>query len=221
MPRQFIVHLQDPLRVARLMEAESTTLGRSDLHPDPFIQFAHWHAAATAAGVREPNAMTLATSDPEGAPSARIVLLRGLDEHGFAWHTNRTSLKGRDLARNPRGALVFHWDLQQRQVRAAGVVEQLDEEASAAYFAGRSRASQLSAWASPQGQRLDDRAQLEAAVDRLATEFPDEVPLPPFWGGYRLRPAWIEFWQGRRDRMHDRFVYLRQASGWHIERLAP
>jgi pyridoxamine 5'-phosphate oxidase len=197
------------------------SLERDDLDGDPIVQFAAWRSAAAEARVQEPDAMTLATADGEGLPSARMVLLRGADERGFAWHTNRSSLKGRDLALNPRGALVFHWAALERQVRTAGPVETLSEEESAAYFSGRSRASQLSAWASPQGQLLEHRDQLEAAAERLGAEHPGDVPLPPFWGGYRLRPDWIEFWQGRRDRMHDRFVYLREGAGWRVERLAP
>ena len=197
------------------------TLDRPDLDADPIQQFSRWRQAAVDAGVREPDAMTLATADPSGEPSARLVLLRGADERGFVWHTNRTSLKGRDLALNPRAALVFHWDVLERQVRAGGAVEQLHDAESGAYFAERSRLSQLSAWASAQGQPLAERAQLEDAVERLSAEYLGEVPLPPFRGGYRLWPEWIEFWQGRRDRMHDRFVYLRQGDEWHIERLAP
>ena len=197
------------------------SLERNDLGDDPVVQFANWRAAAADAGVREPDAMTLATADGEGLPSARMVLLRGADERGFAWHTNRSSLKGRDVAINPRGALVFHWQPLERQVRLAGPVEALSDEESAAYFSSRSRRSQLSAWASPQGQVLTDRAQLETAVAQMGIKHPGAVPLPPFWGGYRLRPEWIEFWQGRRDRMHDRFVYLREGAGWRVERLAP
>ncbi len=165
--------------------------------------------------------MTLATADLAGNPSARIVLLRGVDERGFVWHTNRTSLKGRDLALNPKGALVFHWDVLERQVRLAGPVEQLSDPESAEYFAARSRLSQLAAWASDQGQPLANRAELEGEIERLDVEYPDSVPLPPFWGGYRLRPESVEFWQGRRDRMHDRFVYLRHGPDWRIQRLAP
>lgn len=197
------------------------TLDLADVDRDPIAQFAAWHRAAAEAGVREPDAMTLATTDGAGEPSARIVLARSVDARGFTWHTNRTSLKGRDLAANPRAAIVFHWEVHERQVRAAGPVEPLDEAESAAYFARRSRRSQLSAWASEQGRVLRDRGELEAEVARLEVEYPDEVPLPPFWGGYRLRPEWIEFWQGRRDRMHDRLTYLRESDGWRIERLAP
>lgn len=174
-----------------------------------------------AAGTREPNAMTLATADSAGVPSARVVLLRGLDDRGFTWYTNRESLKGRDLAANPRAALVFHWERLQRQVRVSGDVSVVDEEEAEAYFANRPRRSQLSAWASPQGRTLVDRLELEVATQQIDTRYPEVVPLPPFWGGYRLRPAMFEFWQGRRDRMHDRFRYLREGEGWRIDRLAP
>ncbi|MFV2063736.1 MAG: pyridoxamine 5'-phosphate oxidase [Chloroflexota bacterium] len=197
------------------------SLDLSDLDPDPIRQFDSWHAAATAAGMREPNAMTLATADTSGTPSARIVLLRGVDERGFTWHSNRTSPKGQDLAENPKGALVFHWDILARQVRTVGPVVQLSEGESAVYFAGRSRMSQLSAWASDQSRPLASRHELEDAIARLDREYPGEVPLPPFWGGYRLRPLMIEFWQGRCDRMHDRFAYQRERESWRIERLAP
>ena len=204
-------------------------LSRADLDPDPVLQLGRWLEAAAAAGMREPNAMTLATADASGVPSARVVLLRGLDASGLTWYTNRGSLKGRDLAANPRAAVVFHWELQQRQVRAAGDVTAIAETEAAAYFADRPRRSQLSAWASPQGQPLSERAELEAATDRIAEQYPETVPLPPFWGGYRLTPVMFEFWQGRRDRMHDRFRYLRDGdgdrddaeAGWAIDRLAP
>jgi pyridoxamine 5'-phosphate oxidase len=196
-------------------------LSRADLVADPVVQLQRWLEAAAAAGVREPNAMTLATADASGWPSARVVLLRGLDDAGLTWYTNRRSLKGRDLAANPRAALVFHWELQQRQVRAAGNVERVPEAEAEAYFSTRPRRSRLSAWASPQGQPLTDRAELETATDRVAARYPESVPLPPFWGGYRLSPTMFEFWQGRRDRMHDRFRYLRDDQGWRTNRLAP
>jgi pyridoxamine 5'-phosphate oxidase len=209
----------DPVTVR--IDYQQGSLYAAELDPDPVVQFRHWLAAAAEAGIREPNAMTLATAGAEGAPSARIVLLRGVDARGFTWYTNRESLKGRDLAANPRAALVFHWESLERQVRVSGPVRVIDESESAAYFAGRPRKSQLSAWASPQGRPLAGRDELVAATERIAARYPGDVPLPPFWGGYRLSPEMVEFWQGRRSRMHDRFAYLREADGWRIERLAP
>lgn len=207
--------------VSRRPDGPEEPLSRQDLDQDPVRQLRSWLEAALAAGVREPSAMVLATSDRDGVPSARVVLLRGLDDRGLTWYTNRESLKGRDLAANPRAAVVFHWELQQRQVRVAGEVSIVPKAEATAYFAERPRKSQLSAWASPQGRILAERAELEAATERFDRRFPDAVPLPPFWGGYRLMPAMFEFWQGRRDRMHDRFSYLREGTGWRVERLAP
>ena len=197
------------------------SLERAYLDPDPLAQLRNWLEAAQAGGTSQPKAMTLATADAEGVPSARVVLLRGLDERGLTWYTNRRSLKGRDLASNPRAALVFHWELLQRQVRVSGDVSAIPEAEAEAYFADRPRRSQLSAWASPQGKTIADRTELEAATEDVASRHPQAVPLPPFWGGYRLRPAMFEFWQGRRDRMHDRFRYLRDGDTWRIDRLAP
>jgi pyridoxamine 5'-phosphate oxidase len=196
-------------------------LDRADLDPDPIAQFIAWMDAAAAAGTIQPAAMMLATSDREGSPSARVVLLRGIDQRGFTWYANRESLKGRDLEANPRAALVFYWERLERQVRVSGPVSIIAKEESSAYFGARARRSQLSAWASPQGNVLADRAELEAATERIAQTYQADVPLPPFWGGYRLEPAMIEFWQGRRDRMHDRFRYLRDGAEWRIDRLAP
>lgn len=216
--------MPDP--ISRRFDYEQDMLRESDLDPDPITQFERWLEAAAQAGTREPNAMTLATAGADGVPSARVVLLRGVDERGFTWYTNRESLKGRDLAANPRAALVFHWELLERQVRVSGAVATIPEDESAAYFADRPRKSQLSAWASPQGRPLTSRDELEQATERIAATYPDEVPLPPFWGGYHLTPSMIEFWQGRRSRMHDRIAYLRadaadHVSGWLIQRLAP
>lgn len=207
--------------VSRRPEGPEQPLSRGDLEPDPVAQLRSWLESARAAGTREPNAMVLATADVHGTPSARVVLLRGLDDSGLTWYTNRESLKGRDLTANPRAAVVFHWESMQRQVRVAGDVSTVPETEAAAYFAGRPRKSQLSAWASPQGQTLIDRAELEAATERIERRYPGAVPLPPFWGGFRLTPSMFEFWQGRRDRMHDRFCYLREGTVWRISRLAP
>jgi pyridoxamine 5'-phosphate oxidase len=213
--------MTDPDPVSIRFEYQQGSLYAAELDPDPVAQFRHWLAAAAEAGIREPNAMTLATAGAEGAPSARIVLLRGVDARGFTWYTNRESLKGRDLAANPRAALVFHWHELERQVRVVGPVQVIDEAESAAYFAGRPRKSQLSAWASAQGRPLSGRDELVTATERISLRYPGEIPLPPFWGGYRLAPEMLEFWQGRRSRMHDRFAYQREATGWRIERLAP
>lgn len=219
---------------ARRFDYERGALDLADLDGDPIRQFLRWLEDAAAAGIREPNAMTLATADADGEPSARIVLLRGVDHRGFTWYTNRESRKGRDLAENPRAALVFHWAELERQVRVAGRVSPIPDDESAAYFAGRPRKSRLAAWASPQGRPIAGRDVLEAALADVEARFAGEVPLPPFWGGYRLRPTMIELWQGRRSRLHDRLAYLRvdddgptaagaggSAVAWRIERLAP
>lgn len=191
---------------------------------DPMTQFAQWFGEANETGVRQPEAMILATVDDLGAPQARAVLLRGHDERGFVWHTNRESAKARDLAHEPRAALVFHWREQNRQVRAAGTVARIDDEESDAYWRTRPRASQLAAWSSPQSQVLT-RDALDALVRETEARFEgvDDVPRPPFWGGYRLAPDAVELWQGREARLHDRVRYRRDggADGWIVERLAP
>jgi len=200
-------------------------LRRADLDPDPIAQFGRWFEAWRATEPLEPDAVALATADPSGAPSARMVLLKGFDARGFVFYTQEGSRKGRELAANPRAALLFFWPSLQRQVRVEGAVERLSAADSDAYFATRPRASQLAAWASPQSEALDDRAALERrlseAIDRFGLEGPP-VPRPPRWGGYRVRPERIELWQARPARLHDRFAYRRVEDGtWTLARLAP
>lgn len=195
----------------------------TDLDPDPIRQFAAWFAAAQDARVPEPNAMALATASPDGVPSARMVLLKGFDERGFVFYTNYESQKGGNLSENPRAALLFFWEPLQRQVRITGPVARLTREESAAYFHSRPVGSQLGALASHQSRVVPNREALEAAYARLAAEYESaEIPLPDYWGGYRVVPETIEFWQGRPNRLHDRLRYVRQPDGpWRIERLAP
>ena len=174
------------------------------------------------AAEREPQAMTLATATPDGRPSARVVLLRGLDQRGLTFFTNRTSRKGDELRVNPRAAAAIHWWELGRQVRVEGVVEDLPAEESIAYWKTRPRGSQIAAWASPQSQPLADRAALDALVAEVEERFAGrEVPRPPFWSGYRLVPESIELWTHRDDRLHDRVLYVRERDGWRSERLAP
>ena len=188
---------------------------------DPLAALQSWLDEARAA-VGEPHAMTLATATPDGRPSARVVLLRGLDERGLTFFTNRTSRKALELRANPRAAAVIHWWDLGRQVRVEGVVEALSPQESAAYWNTRPRGSQMAAWASPQSQPLADRAALDALVAEIEARFAGrEVPLPPFWGGYRLVPEAIELWTHRDDRLHDRMRYVREDGGWRSERLAP
>ncbi len=199
-----------------------SSLEREDLDPDPIAQFTAWFAEAQVAEAGEPNAMTLATTDTDGQPSARIVLLKSVDQAGFVFFSDYRSRKGRELEANPRAALCFHWATLQRQVRILGVVRRLDRDAAAAYFRTRPRGSRLGAWASTQSETLPGRAPLEAEVARLDLEYPgNEIPLPPHWGGYVVAPHEIEFWQGRSDRLHDRFQYTHTESGWHCARLSP
>src|SRR5579862_6752856 len=192
------------------------------LGADPVAAFERWLAAMVDAGVPDANAMVVATTGADGAPSARTVLLRGVDGRGFVFYTNRESRKGRDLAANPRAALVFVWLAVRRQVLVAGDVEHVSDAESDAYFATRPRGSQLAAWASPQSAPIDSRAVLEAAVAEAAARFEGaDVPRPPFWGGYRVVPTAVEFWQGRADRLHDRFRFERTPDGWEATRLGP
>lgn len=199
------------------------TLRRADLDPDPFAQFRRWQAEVTEAGLYEVEAMVVATVDEAGQPSARQVLLRGVDT-GFLFFSNYRSRKGRELAANPRAALVFTWNELSRQVRVVGVAEQITAEESDAYWATRERGSRLAAMASAQSTVLEDRDELEQLWATLAEEYEGrDVPRPDWWGGYRVVPIEIEFWHGRPRRMHDRFRYTRPAptDPWTIDRLSP
>jgi pyridoxamine 5'-phosphate oxidase len=227
-------------------EYAADSLQRADLAANPIAQFQKWlgQAAGEAAGGRwrkigialfklwhailghaptDLTAMTLATADKAGRPSARTVLVKGVDERGFVFFTNYDSRKGRELAENPRAALTFYWPDWERQICVAGTVQKISREESEAYFKSRPRGSRLAAWASNQFDVVADRSALEKKWDEFAAKFPGEkIPLPPNWGGYVLQPERIEFWQGRPNRLHDRFGYTRQPDGsWKLERLAP
>jgi pyridoxamine 5'-phosphate oxidase len=194
-------------------------------HPptNPLDAFQSWFDEASKLDVPNPNAMTLATVDPDGRPSARIVLLKGIDERGAVFYTNKNARKGRALAANPRAALVFFWDELGKQVRIEGVVSEVTDEESDAYFVSRPRMSQIGAWASRQSEPAANRAELDAAVEEVEKRFANQdVPRPPYWGGYRVTLETIEFWQGHPFRLHDRVVYMRNADGnWQCQRLFP
>ena len=194
-----------------------------DLDADPVSMFRRWLADTVEAGLHEPNAMVVATATPDGRPSARMVLLKGLDESGFVFYTNLSSRKAGEIDANPRVSLLFPWQDLQRQVRVEGRASRVSTEESEAYFARRPRESQLGAWASPQSQVVASRSALDERYGGVLSRFAaaDAVPLPPFWGGIRVAPEVVEFWQGRRGRMHDRLVYRREGGGWRVERLAP
>jgi len=198
------------------------TLDERDVDTDPIRQFERWFADAAAARVPEPNAMTLSTATRDGVPSARIVLLKGVDANGFAFYTDYRSRKGAELAENPLAALTFLWKEIERQVRITGSVSRVSTEESEAYFRTRPPGSRLGAWASHQSAVLASREELEARVRDVAVRFPDgDVPLPPHWGGFRIAPDEIEFWQGRPSRLHDRLLYRRCERDWEICRLSP
>jgi pyridoxamine 5'-phosphate oxidase len=198
-------------------------LDEGDLAADPFTQFGDWVQAAIDAGLPEPNAMVLATAAADGRPSARTVLLKAYDERGFTFFTNYGSRKGGELAANPRAALVFPWVELERQVIVVGDVTRTTAEEAAAYFARRPRGSQLGALASEQSTVLASRRQLEERLATLEARHPDgaAVPMPEHWGGFRVRPETVEYWQGRADRLHDRLRYRRTGTGWAVERLSP
>ncbi len=198
------------------------TLLESDASDDPIEQFARWFDAAQSAEVPEANAMTLATATADAIPSARIVLLKGFDRRGFCFFTNYDSRKGEDLAHNPRAALVFYWQPLERQVRIEGRVEKVSSEESERYFHSRPHGAQLGAWASGQSQVIASREDLARQIDDVERRFEGQIiPLPAHWGGFRVLPSVVEFWQGRADRLHDRLRYGRYESGWLRERLSP
>lgn len=202
-------------------EYTQATLDEADALPNPHDLFDRWFQQALGAQLAEPNAMTLATVNEQGRPSARIVLIKGVDKRGFTFFTNYESRKGQELAANPHACLLFHWTELERQVRIEGRVERCAPEESDAYYLSRPVGSKLGAWASPQSQVIPDRQVLEAQVKKYEAEHGDSPTRPPFWGGYRLVPDYFEFWQGRPSRLHDRLVYKWVDGQWEVCRLAP
>lgn len=214
---------QEPVDLASLRsEYAAGGLDVDDLEPDPVSMFRRWLDEALAAGLHEPNAMVISTVAGDGRPSSRMVLLKGLDEQGFVFFTNHTSRKAHELETNPHCSLLFPWHPLERQVRIEGTAQVLDRESVEAYHRLRPRSAQLGAWASTQSQPVGSRAELNHAYAAVMQRFEgEEVPVPDHWGGYRIDPETVEFWQGRPGRMHDRLVYARDAGAWQIHRLAP
>jgi len=203
---------------------KAVTLGLSERSAgtDPLLLFSQWFQAAEKGGIFLPESMALATATPDGVPSVRYVLLKAYDERGFVFYTNYASRKAREMDENPEATLLFHWAILQRQVRLEGRVGRISKEESEAYFHSRGRGSQIGAWASAQSEPLPDRETLERRVKEYQEKFRgQEVPLPPFWGGYRLLPRSMEFWQGRANRLHDRIRFIRQGKEWERVRLYP
>jgi len=217
--------MMDAIDLAGLRrEYETQGLSRADLHHDPIEQFGTWFSTAVNSELTDANAICLATATPDGKPSTRIVLLKGFDQRGFVFFTNYQSKKGRELDGNPQAAFSVYWAHLQRQICVTGRVEKTSREESKAYFRGRPRGSKLGAWVSHQSEVIDARRILDARLAEMSERFAgqDDIELPPHWGGYRIVPATIDFWQGRANRLHDRFRYTRQADdSWAIDRLAP
>jgi pyridoxamine 5'-phosphate oxidase len=208
--------------VSEVPAHEPGGLTEADLGPDPIARLVAWLDEARNAGVRFPEAAALATADPDGAPAVRHVLVKGVDERGLTFFTNRESRKGRQLAENPNAGLAFYWRELDRQVCLTGGASPVDDEESDAYFRTRPREARIGAWASRQSRPVSSRGELEAAFAEIAARFPGEdVPLPPHWGGYRIEPETIEFWKGREHRLHDRFRFTRDGVAWRLERLWP
>ncbi|MEB3233229.1 MAG: pyridoxamine 5'-phosphate oxidase [Leptolyngbyaceae bacterium] len=215
--------MPDPSVADLRKDYRAATLDRADVCDHPIDQFQQWWQDVLAADIAEPNGMTLATVGEDGRPSARIVLLKDFDPQGFCFFTNYTSRKGQELLHNPHAALVFWWEPLERQVRIEGTVAPMSAAESDEYFNSRPKGSRIGAWASPQSQVIGDRLLLETNQTRLEAQYAntDEIPRPPHWGGFRLSPIRIEFWQGRSSRLHDRLCYNKTESGWEIVRLAP
>ena len=215
----FLSNIRAILTMGRGVVRGVTKLTAGD---DPIAMFERWFDDAKRSGILLPERVCLATATADGVPSGRMMLLKGVDERGFVFYTNYGSRKSKELDGNPRAALVFHWPILQRQVRVEGPVARISFEESEAYFRSRARGSRLGAWASTQSKPLESREQLERRFEEYARRYPgDDVPLPEFWGGYRVKPERIEFWQGRINRLHDRLRYERTETGWEIVRLYP